>query len=371
MRRFATAAAVIALVSVSVAAQTPPPGAPQAIPVGVVKMGLEPVTRGSDFVGRIEAIDHVDITARVTGYLEKVLFKEGDTVKAGDPLYQIEKAPFEAAVQQAQGALLQAQATYKNANLQRQRAEELVKTSATSVATRDERIATEQSAQGSVVRADADLKTAQINLAYTAITAPIAGRIGRSLVTPGNVVSPSSGTLARIVSINPMYATFPVSQREFLQVQKTGEKLHADSLVVKIKFADGSVYPHDGKINFLDVSVDRATDTITVRATVPNPDGVLVDGQYVNVAVQGETPVEKVVVPQAALLADQGGIYVFVVEDGKAAVRRVQVGAEVGTGLAVESGLKPGDMVVVEGLQALRPGAPVLASPVSTALKAG
>ncbi len=337
--------------------------APAAIPVGVVTAAKQQVTRGVDFVGRIEAIERVEIKARVTGYLDEVLFKEGETIKAGAPLYRIEKGPFEAAHQQAQGALLQAQGNFANASVQRQRAEELVRTSATSVATRDERVAAEQNAQGAVIRADADLKTATINLSYTDITAPIAGRIGRSAVTKGNVVSPSSGTLTTIVSVDPMYATFPVSQREFLRVQQAGQQLHVASLLVKLRFADGSVYPHDGKIDFVDVSVDRATDTVTVRAIVPNPDGILVDGQFVSVSVQGDTPDEQVVVPQSALIADQAGTYVFVADNGKAATRRVKLGAEVGTNIAVEQGLQPGEQVIVEGLQDLRPGAAVLPSP--------
>jgi membrane fusion protein (multidrug efflux system) len=286
-------------------------------------------------------------------------------------LYRIEQGPFQAAVQQARGAFLQAQATYTNASLQRQRAEELVRSSATSVATRDERIAAEQNAQGSVIRADADLKTAGINLSYTEINAPIAGRIGRSAVTKGNVVGPDTGTLVLIVSEDPVYATFPVSQREFLRVQQTGKNLRVDQLLVKLRFADGKLYPHDGKIDFVDVTVDRATDTVTVRAVVPNPDGVLVDGEFANVSVQGERPDEKVVVPQAALIADQAGTYVFVVDDGKSAVRRVKLGSEVGANVAVEQGLQAGDQVIVEGLQSLRPGSAVVPSPARTSVQGG
>ena len=343
----------------------------QAIPVGVVPATLQPVTRSADFVGRIEAVQRVDVRARVTGFLEDVLFKEGDLVKAGDPLYQIEKPPFEAAVQQARGALVQAQGTYANATVALQRAEELIKTNATPVATRDERKAAEQNAQGGVIRADADLRTATINLSYTTITAPIDGRIGRSAVTKGNVVSPDSGVLTVILSQDPMYATFPVSQREFLRVEETERKLNTDALLVKLRFADGAIYPHDGKINFVDVKVDRSTDTILVRATVPNPENKLVDGQFVTVQVQGDTPNEKVVIPQSALISDQAGIYVFVADNGKAAVRRIKLGPEVGTNVAVEEGLKPGEQVIVEGLQAIRPDTPVQPSPARIAIPGG
>jgi membrane fusion protein (multidrug efflux system) len=367
--RISTAMIAVTLLTSAPAMAQPAPT--QAVPVGVVPATLQPVTKQADFVGRIEAIQRVDVRARVTGFLEAVLFKEGDTVKEGAPLYRIEKAPFEAAVLQARGALVQAQGTYANAAVSLQRAEELVKTSATSVATRDERKAAEQNAQGAVIRADADLRTATINLSYTDITAPIDGRIGRSAVTKGNVVSPDSGVLTVILSQDPMYATFPVSQREFLKVEETEKKLNTDTLLVKLRFADGSVYPHDGKINFVDVKVDRSTDTILVRATVPNPDGTLVDGQFVTVTVQGDKPDEQIVIPQAALISDQQGIYVFVADNGKASVRRIKVGPEVGTGVAVEDGLKAGEQVIVEGLQGIRPDTPVQATPARIAVPGG
>jgi membrane fusion protein (multidrug efflux system) len=318
----------------------------------------------------VEAIDRVDIRARVTGFLQEAFFKEGETVKEGAKLFQIDPAPFQAALQEAQGALLQAQSTLANASLQRARAEELVKSSATSVATRDERIATERNAQGSVAIADANLKTATINLGYTTITAPIAGRIGRAAVTKGNVVSPSSGPLVLIVSQDPMYVTFPVSQREFLRVRQEnadkpgGDATSRDNLIVKLRFADGSSYGQDGKIDFVDVTVNKGTDTVMVRARVANPNGALTDGQFVRVAVQGNKPQEMIVVPQSALLADQEGLYVFVVIDGKATVKRVKTGPDVGTGIAIEQGLTGGEQVVVSGLQSLRPGAPVVASPI-------
>jgi membrane fusion protein, multidrug efflux system len=366
MRCLKLLAAILLLASSVASAQTP---APKPVPVGVVAAALAPVTRATEFSGRIEATERVDVTARVTGYLDAVLFKEGDTVKAGAPLYQIEKGPFEAAVLQARGALLQAQATYTNASLTRTRAEELVKTSATSVAEKDRAVAAEQNAQGAVIRAEADLRTATINLGYTDITAPIDGRVGRSAVTKGNVVGPNSGVLTVILSEDPVYVVFPVSQREFLGLQKEETKLNTDALVVKLRFSDGSIFPQDGKINFVDVKVDRTTDTVLVRAVVPNSKGVLVDGQFVNVSVQGDKPAEQVVIPQSALMSDQGGVFVMVADNGKAAIRRVKLGAQVGTNVAVEDGLKPGEMVIVEGLQAVRPDAPVSPSPASVALQ--
>jgi membrane fusion protein (multidrug efflux system) len=341
-----------------------PQSAPaQALPVGTVAAAMQPITPGADFVGRVEAIDRVEVRARVTGFLLETFFKEGDTVQEGAKLFQIDPAPFQAALQQAQGALLQAQGTLDNASTQRRRAEELLKTNATSTATRDDRVAAERNAQGALAMAEANVKTAQINLDYTTIIAPIAGRIGRAKVSRGNVVSPETGPLTLIVSQDPMYVAFPVSQREFLRLRQEGDKTRREDLIVKLRFADGSYYDQNGEIDFVDVTVNKDTDTIMVRARVPNPTDALTDGQYMRVVVQREKPVEKIVIPQAALLANQNGLYVFVVEDGKAVPKQVKTGPEVGTGIAIEQGVSAGDLVVVSGLQSLRPGAPVLATP--------
>lgn len=367
MLRYTAIALITATLSLSPAAGAQQaPGQP--IPVGTVVAAKQPVTQATEFVGRVEAIDRVDVRARVTGFLQQTFFKEGDAIKEGDKLFQIDPAPFEAALQQARGALFQAQGTLTNATLQRQRADELVKTQATSVAVRDDRVATERSAQGGVEMAEANEKTAAINLGYTTIVAPVSGRIGRAKVTKGNVVGPDTGSLVLIVSQDPMYVTFPVSQREFLRLRQEGSKTRKEDYEVKLRFANGTAYDHDGKIDFVDVTVNKATDTVLVRARVANPTNALTDGQFMRVAVQGDKPQEKIVVPQAALLADQEGLYVFVVQEGKAVVKRVKTGAEVGTGVAIEQGLSGGELVVAFGLQSLRPGAPVVASPMPAAV---
>ncbi len=220
-------------------------------------------------------------------------------------------------------------------------------------------------AGGAVLSARANLDTAKINLGYASITSPIKGRIGLTNVTAGNVVGPDSGVLATIVSEDPIYVTFPVSQREFMRV--TGDaKSKLDNVGASLIFPDGSTYAETGKVDFVDVKVDRATDTITLRAVFPNPDGVLRDGQLVRTQLASDKPKSAVVVPQSALLADKDGVYVFVVEDGKAAMRRIKTGAEVGNDVVVTDGLSQGDMVIVQGLTNVRPGAPVAASPVQS-----
>jgi membrane fusion protein (multidrug efflux system) len=343
-----------------------------AVPVGTVVAELRPITKATEFVGRVEAPERVEIRARITGFLQDILFKEGEVVKAGDVLYRIEPETFQAAVQQAQGALLQAQGNVANATVQLGRTQELVKTDTASRALLDERTARQQEAQGSVVIADANLKTANVNLGYTVITAPITGEIGRSKVTKGNVVSPDSGPLTQIVSRDPMYVYFPVSQRDFLQIQQQGERKRLEQeLAVRIRFSDGTTYDQTGRISFVDVTVDRSTDTVQVRATIPNPKGVLIDGQLVRVSVEAGKPEEKVLVPQSALIVDQQGLYVFLVVDGKAAIRRIKPGGESGPYVIVDDGLKGGEQVVVQGMESLRPGTTVLATPAPPPLTGG
>lgn len=343
---------------------SPPALAQQAPPnVSVITAEKRPVTQSSGFVGRVEAVERVDIRARVTGYVDEVLFKDGQQVKTGAPLYRLEKGPFEATLDQANAAVLRAEAQLENATIQRKRAEDLLKTNATSVATRDDRVAAEKAAQGALASAQASVKSAQINLDYTDINSPIDGQIGRTAATRGNVVGPDSGILTTIVSSDPMYVVFPVSQREFLRLAEDGRSSRADKYKIVVHFSNGTTYPHPGRIDFVDVKVDRATDTVAVRAVVPNPDGALIDGQLVQVGVEGDQPIEQVLVPQVALIADQEGIYVFVVEDGKLAIRRLKLGQTVGASSVVTDGLKGGELVVVGGAQSLRPGAAVTAVP--------
>jgi len=338
----------------------------KAPPVGTVFAQRQQVAQTRDFVGRVNAIGRVEVQARVKGYLEEVLFKEGDLVNKGDHLYHIEKGEYQAAVEEAQGALERSKAAKALTAIQLQRAEDLLAKSAGTAVARDQALAEDQRSAGDVMSDQAKLDNANRNLGYTDIVSPITGKISKTNLTAGNVVGPESGDLTLIVSQDPMYVTFPVSQRDFLHM-----RVNPKELKVKLRFADGTSYNQLGTINFIDVSVDRATDTVLVRATMPNPDGALIDGQLVTVILETEQPQEKVMVPQAALIADQEGTYVFVVEDGKAAVRRIKPGGEIGPDVIVNDGLKGGEQVIVEGLQSIRPGQPVQAAPMPASLKSG
>jgi membrane fusion protein (multidrug efflux system) len=365
-RTFGAAALALSVAAAVPAGAQPAPQA--AVPVGTVYAARQPISNIRDFVGRVQATDRVEVRARVQGYLERVLFKEGAIVKKGDQLYQIEKGLFQAAVEAAKGALERSKAAKTLTVIQLQRAQDLLDKNAGTAVARDQALAADQQAQGQILSDQANLDTANINLGYTDITSPIDGKISKTNITVGNVVGPDTGILTTIVSQDPMYISFPVSQRELLQAQLSGRPIDLASVKIKIRFADGSTYKYEGTVNFIDVSVDRATDTVLARATMPNPDGALIDGQLVSVAVQAGAPQEKVVVPQSALIADQQGVYVFAVEDGKAILKRIKVGGESGPNIVVEEGLKGGEQIIVEGLQSIRPGQAVQASPAATIL---
>jgi membrane fusion protein, multidrug efflux system len=362
---------VICAAAIPAHAQQP---APTAIPVGVVKAERTAITRTQTFVGRVEAVNRVEVRARVTGYLEEVLFREGELVKAGTPLYRIEHGLFQAAVEQAQGALERSKASQALTQIQLQRAQDLLDKQAGTVVARDQAKAADDQSKGAIMQDEANLSTAKINLGYTDIASPIDGEVGRTNITKGNVVGPDTGVLTLIVSNDPMYVTFPVSDSELLRAREAGREVgYKDfkDFKVSIRFSNGSLYDQTGSVDFINVTVDRTTDTVLARATVPNPKGTLIDGQLVTVELELGAPQQKVVVPQAALIADQAGVYVFVAEDGKAVLKRVKTGGESGTGVVIDQGLAAGELVIIDGLQGVRPGAAVRANPVQPALSGG
>jgi membrane fusion protein (multidrug efflux system) len=345
------------------AAQTaaPPPA------VSVTPVVSRQITETSDYIGRVTAIDKVDIVARVPGFIEERNFAEGQLVKKGDLLFRIEQATYKAAVEQARATVAKAKATEINAKLQLDRGKELVKGNNISQATVDQRAADEAGAQASVLEAEAQLTQAEINLGYTEIRSPIDGRIGLAIFTQGNLVQPSSGRLATIVSQDPIYVLFQVSQRDIIESKlKVAESTDSTHLSIQIKLPNGSVYEHPGTTNFLDVQVDSSTDTVSVRAQLPNPKSVLLAGGVVSVTVERGAPKSSLTVPQSAILLDQAGRYVLLVDaDKKVEQRRITTGVELGRNVAVTDGLKEGELVIVEGIQKVRPGQVVTATVMS------
>ena len=357
----------------------PAAAAPPA--VSVVEATPQDVTPSMQFVGRVAAIDQVDLRARVTGFLEqqsspnpRALFVEGGHVNKGDLLYVIEQPPFQAQVAMARAQVAQAEASLAEANATLQRVQEAVTSGAVSQQELDQATAAAQEGQAQVLAAKAQLQTAEINLGYTEIYAPISGKIGLTAFTFGNLVGPTSGVLATIVSQDPIYVTFPVSAAVIAQVQDetSGTLPPADSFVVRIVLPDGTVYPQPGRIDFLSNQVDQTTDTLTVRAAFANPKRILVDGQFVTVTVETATPETALVVPQPAVQTDQAGSYVLVVDnDDKVEQRRVALGSDHGTDIVVQSGLKAGDKVIVQGIQKVRPGIVVAATALAPPMPGG
>ena len=334
------------------AAAAPPPA------VTVVKVVAEDIRPTTTFTGRVEAKEKVDLRARIEGFLEKRLFTEGKDVKEGDLLFVIEKGLYQAAVDQDGAAVEKAQATLKLAEIEIGRQTELVGKNVGTQAKLDEVTARQGESRGQVLANKAALEKAQLQLGYTDIRAPIAGRIGRAAVSVGNFVSPASGALATIVAQDPIYVSFPVTQREILEVRKDeGASGKASEYVIYVQLADGSRYKEPGKINFLDVTVNQGTDTVLVRATFPNPDRVLVDGQHVTVLAETSKGENALLVPQQALQVDQTGPYVLVVDkDNKVQVRRIELGDGRGASTIVTKGLTAGERVITEGIQKVRPG---------------
>jgi membrane fusion protein, multidrug efflux system len=350
------------------------PNGPPA--VGVVTVDRAAITETSEFVGRVQAIQRVALTARVTAFLEQRLFVEGTDVHAADVLYKLERGPFEADVANKEAAVADNSAKLLNSNIQLNRAQKLLATPAGQQSTVDDALAAQRSQAAQLSGAQAALRQSQINLDYTVIVAPIDGQISRTAITPGNAVTPSSGPLAMIVSQDPMYVTFPVAVRLLTDLRTRYEGRGGLSAVqVKLKLPDGTPYDQAGKIDYVDPSVSPGTDTILVRAVIANPvrgtpqpgrpvERKLIDGAFVTVSVEGIEPIIALAIPRAAVMSDQSGNYVFVVgQDNKVERRAIQLGQSTPALAVVAGGLKQGETVILDGLQRARPGIQVAPAP--------
>ncbi len=354
------------------------PAAPGPPAVGVVEATRRPITESTEFLGRIEAINRVNVVARVTAFLERRLFEEGAEISKGDELYQLERGPFEADLASKQAQMAQLQATLENAKQTTERARTLLGGPAGQQSTYDAAIANQLSLEAQVQAAQAQVQASRINLDYTTIRAPIAGKIGRTALTEGNVVGPSSGVLTTIVSQDPMYVIFPVPLRQGLELrERYGPKGGLEAVVIRLRLPDGRMYGLSGKLNFVDNTIAQNTDTITVRGEIGNPIlrtssaarvtvHELTDGEFVTVVLEGVQPIEVLAIPRSAVLSDQQGDYVLAVgADNKAEQRRIQLGQSTPTIAAIIAGLAAGDRVIVEGLQRVRHGQVVAPGPAS------
>ncbi len=348
------------LLAVADPAASQQPGAGPPPVVGVVEVTAKDVNPPTEYVGHVEPIQVVALRARVQGFLEAVRFEEGATIQAGDVLYVIEQAPYEARLDAAEAQVAQAEAALERARqyLKRLRSAQPESVPATDM---DNAVAAEREAWARLQAAKAERELARINLDYTVIAAPIGGRIGRTAYTAGNLVDVSSGPLARIVQMDPIRVVYSISENEVSALRATFRDASKDpgdaSLTVSLRLTDGSPYPLPGRVDFVDNRVDPATGTIAVWAVFENPERMLIPGQYVTVLVKATEPRVMPVVPQSAVLVNQEGHYVLVVdEEDRAVARPISLGPALQTEWAVASGLSGGERVIVQGIQKVRPG---------------
>ena len=320
------------------------------------------VSDETTFVGQTRSSQSVDIQARVKGTLLERPFVEGHQVKEGEVLYKIDPSEFEANLLAANATLAKAQASSTEKNLTLSRYQALVdkKSPGVSEAQYDVALSQAKQADAEVSAGKADVANAKLNLGYATITSPLAGRAGISTVDVGNIIGPESGVLVTVLALDPIEVDFSVGERVYLNYMEAKQAGTAKVFTPRIRLADGKLYPHEGKVYVVNNEVDPATGTIAIRLKFPNPDRLLLPGQYVTVLLADAKPEKQVVVPQAAVQQNQSGPFVLVV-DGNDQVqsRAIKTAQRVGTGIVVTEGLVPGQTIVVEGIQKVKPGAKV------------
>ena len=321
------------------------------VTVETAKATMKAINPPQTFMGHVEPIQDVDLRAQIDGTIQEVAFKEGAMVKEGDLLYQIDPRVYEARVAQAKAALAQAKASSENADRYYARISKVDKRSVTEAEV-DQAYANMLEAKAAIAQCEADLASAEINLGYCKITAPISGRIGQSLLKKGDYVSPSLGTLARIVQMDPVRVVFSVPDREYLRNKNIADSkgAGAEAIRAQIRLADGTVYAHDGKPDFISNEMSMETASLPVRYAFANPDQTLLSNAYVTVLLSEAQPKEALTVPSNAVLANATGDYVYINENGKAARRAIVIGARLEGVVEVKSGLKAGDEVITEGV---------------------
>jgi membrane fusion protein (multidrug efflux system) len=336
--------------------------------VGVVTVSPQLVGLSTELPGRLEPARIAQVRARAAGIVQKRLFREGGDVKAGQPLFLIDAAPYRATLQSAQATLARSQANLAQATAQAERFKPLVEANAISKQDYVNAVAAQKTAEADVAAGQAAVQTAQINLGYASVTAPISGRIGRALVTEGALVGQGEATqLALIQQVDPMYVNFTQSTTDVLRLRRalaSGQLQRAgngEAVAVRIVLDDGTEYAKPGRLLFTDLTVDPTSGQVTLRAEVPNPDGMLLPGMYVRVRLaQAQLPSAVLLPQQAVQRSNQGDTVMVVGADNKPQPRPVKIGSAQGGQWVVLDGLKAGEQVIVDGFQKMMvPGAPV------------
>lgn len=332
----------------------PPPS------VTVATIPVKDVAPTYSYIGRVVAIQSVQVVPRVTAFIDDVPVQQGSDVKAGQVLYQLQKSEYQAALTGAQAQLQSAQAGVTNAQFTYDRSLRLNKQGFEAQSNLDTATASLEQAKASVLTAQSNVQQAALNLSYCTITSPIDGRIGAITLTKGNLVTPSTPALATVNQLDPIRVVFSVSDSEVVSAQKSSGATQAQiaaGLVVNLTLPDGSHYPQTGRIAFLSNQIDPQTGTISVYADFENPQRLLLPGAFVNVDVRRSQPEERPLVPLAAVQVDQKGSFVLVVgSDNKVVQQPVSLGRQIGQDEIVEKGLTGGEKVIVAGVQKVRPG---------------
>jgi membrane fusion protein (multidrug efflux system) len=336
-------------------ATAPPPG------VLVAKVAMRQISETVEYVGQTVAVNDVSLQAQVSGYLLKRTFDEGQDVEQGAELFTIDPALYEAGVAAAAGAVAEAKAEVSRTEKDLKRYRTLIKSQSISQQQLDKAEVELLQASANLKTAEAQLMRAKIDLSYTVIKAPFNGRIGRAGASVGDLVAPQSGELARLVELNPIYANFSVSERDVIAAKRryqAGDSgVEMDRIEVRLRLPDGSQFEHVGRVDFIDNVVDRRTGTVVLRARFDNPQKLLVPGLYVSTMLGREETTDKLIIPQSSVQEDQAGVFVMVVApDNKVELRRITTGQAYAGELVVNSGLEPGEQVIVEGIQKVRPG---------------
>jgi membrane fusion protein (multidrug efflux system) len=355
------------------------PQAPPPPEVATVEVKEQQITLTSELPGRTSAYLTAEVRPQVSGIIEKRLFTEGALVKAGEMLYQIDPAPFQAAYDSAEASLARAQANVPAVALRAQRFQELLATKAVSQQDVDDVEAALKQAEAEVKYWKAAVESARINLGYTHITAPISGRIGKSNLTQGALVTANQPTpLATIQQLDPIYVDVPQSTADLFRLKRRMEEGSLDQSgagqnKVNLILDDGSSYHLEGILQFRDVTVDPSTGTVTLRVVFPNPDNVLLPGMFVRAVVQEGVNKQAILIPQQAVSRDPKGNPVSMIVDTESKVqqRTVTLDRTIGDQWLVTSGLAAGDRIILEGIQKVRPGALVRVAPVDADAKPG
>lgn len=356
--------AIALLCASSFPAMAAPPGGPLPT-VRTLTISVQDIIKQQEYVGHVEAIQRVELRARVEGFIDAIKFSDGAFVHKGQILYVIEQAAYEAMVEADRAKVSQAQAEMARTAIYLKRLKTARKESISATAL-DDALAADLAAKASLAAAKAALNISELNLKYTKVTAPISGRIGRTNYTLGNLVNPASGPLALIVQIDPIRVVYSISENDLPAIQQSIVEADQEGhrlLAPQLRLANGETLDGSGRVTFVDNQVDPGTGTIAVRAEFDNKDDRLFPGQYVTVLVKDSAPVLMPVVPQTAVLVNQNGRYVLVVENGVATQRPIIVGPQLDTMRVVESGLSAGEQIIISGIQKVTPGQPVNAIP--------